>query len=352
MTEAEKFKSLIESSERTLITSHISPDPDAVCSVMLLGQTLRKNFPNKQIQMALEENIPQDLSFLKGYSEIKFGPLLKTASELKPDLIVIVDAADISRLSRNQNQELERLIHDELKAKIAVVDHHQADDNFKIDGRIDVNIIEDKPATAQQIYELCFEQLNLAKPDGYAETALLGILRDTSRFKYDNSDHKNTFRIASELLDAGASIEQLEYRLSRFNKEELMVLAHLLGNVTDSKQGYTYSFIDDQFASDWKTAGRPDTALKTGCDIFSNQYLRNLNSNFWGFVIYPELLAEAISYSVSFRAVSGGVDVAAIAARLGGGGHKEAAGAKNIQANDISGAIEIIKKAIAESLAA
>jgi len=338
----QQFQSLVKAANRILVTSHISPDPDAVCSVLLMGRTLQANFPDKQIQMVLEENTSQDLSFLGGYSEIKFAPVFEAASDFKPDLVVIVDGNSLARVSRNKTDELSKLIHEHLKSKVAVIDHHPDDGSFQGD----IYINEGKSSTAQQIYELCFEQLDFQKPEGYAKTALLGILRDTSRFKYDNPDYKNTFRIVSQLIEAGASIEQLEFRLNRFTKDELVVLAHLLENATDNGKGYTYSFIDDQFAKDWQSDVKPDMDLKAGCDIFTNQYLRNLDNNFWGFVVYPELLSEPISYSASFRSVSGGVDVSQIAAKLGGGGHKQAAGAKNIRAESILDAIATIEKTI------
>jgi len=83
MEDIDKFMQLVESSQRILITSHISPDPDAISSVLLLGTTLGQNYPNKQIGMALEEE-PQGLDFLSGYKDIKFGLLAEKVSGFKP----------------------------------------------------------------------------------------------------------------------------------------------------------------------------------------------------------------------------------------------------------------------------
>lgn len=342
--EVKKIKQLIDGSSKVLITSHISPDPDALCSVLLLGQTLKKNFPQKQIKLALEETLAWDLSFLQGYADVEFGSIVNQAKKLEPDLIIIVDAASLDRVSRNDSDELKKLVSEQ-NIKMAAIDHHPKEESLEVD----IYINDKKAAAVQQIYELAFNKLGLEKPDGYAETTLLGILRDTGRFKYDNPDHKKTFELVSQLLDAGASIEKLEFKLERYSQEELEVLAHLIGNSKDSGQGYTYTFVNDDFAEKWESDGKTQSGLKAGSDVFSGQFLRNVGGNFWGFIVYPEFKSNPKSYSVSFRSVSGGVDVAAIAAKLGGGGHEPAAGAKNIQAKNIAEAIQKVERVISPS---
>lgn len=338
----DQFKKLVEEAKRILITSHISPDPDAICSVLLLGRALALNFPDKQIKMVLEESSSQDVSFLADFNQIEQVSLKDTVESFKPDLFISVDAAGMQRLSRNDGQTLSDLIYNQLKSKVAVIDHHQMDDSVKTD----VYIKSERPATTQEIYEILFEKWNLKKPENYAEAALLGIVRDTGRFKYDNPSHRQTFRIVSDLIDAGASIEKLEYRLDRYSLDELLVLSNLLHNSVVERTGYSYSFIDDEFSKQWQAQGKSTGAYKAATDVFSSLFLRNIEDAFWGFIVYPELQAADRSYSVSFRAVSGGIDVARIAARLEGGGHKQAAGAKNIVADSVQEAVNKVEQTI------
>src|SRR3990167_6708659 len=70
--EVEEFKQLLVSSKKILVTSHISPDPDAVCSTLLLGTALKTNYPDKNTEMVLEEHPAKALDFLDGYQQIKF----------------------------------------------------------------------------------------------------------------------------------------------------------------------------------------------------------------------------------------------------------------------------------------
>jgi phosphoesterase RecJ-like protein len=173
---------------------------------------------------------------------------------------------------------------------------------------------------------------------------LLGIISDTARHKFDNPLHRETYRIVSDLLDAGASIEQLEAKTERFSKDQIKVLAQLLDNI-EGNDGFTFSFISDKFADEWIKGKKSIDDFKNGCEEFTAKYLRGYEQNLWGFIVYQELIAGSGIYSVSLRSVSGVKDVSKIAHILGGGGHKPAAGAK-FEAASVEEAISKVKQAI------
>lgn len=341
----DKLKQLIEVSQRLLITSHISPDPDAVSSLLLLGGTLKQNFPAKDIRLVLEEEPPRDLSFLAGYGDITFADLADSIEAQQPELIIIVDANSFSRCSR-LNSEKARKLSEDSGAKVCIIDHHEEAGADKAD----VFINNKAPATAQEVYRVCFDDLGLSKPAGYADIALLGIISDTYRFKYANPLHRQTFAIVSDLLDSGASIEKLENTLERYQSDQMTAFSNLAANLKDSGKGYSYSYLDDQLAERLLGEKERVPAVKSACEVFTNQFIRNFENNQWGFIVYPEVTPRGLTYSVSFRAVSGVKDVAAIAAKLGGGGHKEAAGAKKLPASSAQEAIAVVEKSISETL--
>lgn len=341
MEKSEQFKSLIDDARRILITSHISPDPDAVCSVLLLGRALKENFQDKEIVMVMEEEPLSDLSFLRGYDLLKFAPLNQTLINLEPDLFVIVDANSYGRVARTEGEEVRSFVAKRKeKLTTVIIDHHE------LEGREDVDIFinNKRPASAEEVYALCFEQLRLKKPEGYAEAALLGIVSDTQRHRFDHPGYRETYRIVGDLQDAGASVEKLETRLEHYNKNELKVISHLAASIT-SHDGYTYSFISDEFLNDWQMKNRPVADLKNATELFVNTFIRSFEGNNWGFIVYPELEAGPGWWGVSFRAISGVKDVASIANKLGGGGHKPAAGAK-IEAKNVEDAIQKVQEAI------
>lgn len=319
--EAEKFKKLVEAASKILVITHISPDPDAICSLLLTGTTLRTNYPDKNIMMSSEE-LTGGLDFLAGYADIRLQTLAEAVDNHQPDLIIMLDAMNFKRCTRGDSQTVADKVRS-AGAKLAIIDHHQPEGVESSD----LYINHDSPAATQDIYELLFNKLGLRKPEGYAQTATLGIVSDTNRFMYDNPRHRDTFAVVDDLLDAGASIEELENKRNRFTKNQMLVLAELAANVTQEND-FTYSFISDEFKEQWYSSGKTPEELKLGCQIFVNEYIRNIGTNRWGFLVYPDLLGGPSVYSASFRSVSGDKDVALIAARLGGGGHKASAGAK------------------------
>ncbi|HSX18082.1 MAG TPA: DHH family phosphoesterase [Candidatus Saccharimonadales bacterium] len=336
--QVEKLKSLLNSAQRILITSHISPDPDAVSSMLLLGTTLKENFPEKEISMALEEE-PERLEFLGGYPKIAFQPLYNCLENLQPDLLILVDANNYKRCSRQQSEDIRTIIQSK-SIKTAVIDHHEPDDKEETD----IYINQKSIATVQDIFEVCFNHLELNKPVGYSETTMVGLYSDSGGFVYDNPRHKATFKIVNELLDAGVSLENVNHRLNNFTDDHLAVLSELFINLSHSDD-YNFTFVSDGFTHEWAKSGKDPSAIQSACGHFVDQYLRNIENRYWGFVIRPDPIAGPKHYSVSFRSTGGKMNVAAIAKRVGGGGHKPSAGAK-FEASDIEDAIKKVKQAI------
>lgn len=333
------FLGLVKDAQRIFITSHVSPDPDAICSVLLLLNTLKLNFVAKEFLICLEEKPAKDVSFLAGYDEIKFEPLLPAMESYNPDLFVVLDANKFDRVSRKDGQKIREYVKRQ-GVKSVIVDHHEPQDKDDVD----LYINDSCPATVQNVYEICFNKLGLKKPEGYGDITMLGILDDTGRFLYENSKHQQTFEIVNKLVDDGASIETLWNRLFRYTERQLEVISELFNNLV-AGDGYTYSFLDDDFCIQWLESNKSAAKLKGAVDWFKDNFLRNIENNTWGFVVYRDTAEEKKIYSVSFRAIDGTKDVAALARKLEGGGHKAAAGG-HTEASNVDEAIEKVKQLI------
>jgi bifunctional oligoribonuclease and PAP phosphatase NrnA len=340
----QKLKQLIESSDSILVTTHISPDPDAVCSALLLAETLKANYASKKIHLVLEEQSNRDLSFLRGFNAIEYKNLNAAITEYSPQLIIMTDANNLNRVSRSDGDVVRQAIQADTTA-LAIIDHHEPAD--KEESAVYIN--NGFPAATQDVYKTLFVDCGLAKPDGFADTALFGILADTARFRFKNPKHRETFAVVSDLIDAGADIESLENKIEEYSKDQMLVLAQLAQNLATDTD-YNYTFISDEFANDWKVTGKSKQDFKSGCELFVNGYIRNVAPNKWGFVIYQEMEAGERNYAVSFRALSGVKDVSQIARQLGGGGHKPAAGAK-FHANSVEDALSKVKSAVEKTTA-
>jgi phosphoesterase RecJ-like protein len=340
-SDIKKFDDLINSSDRILITTHVGPDPDAFSSLLLLGTTLEANFPQKLIVMSAEEQTG-GLSSLAGYQNIKVQPLEQIINTADPNLIILVDSMNFKRCTRGDAQAVADLVKSK-GIKLAIIDHHEQKDVQPND----VYINNGSPAAVQEVYELLFNNLGLKKPEGYAQTTMLGLYSDSGGFINQNPRYKESFNLAIDLIASGADLELVNNLINSHTLAEMKGLAELANNLA-SEQDYNYSFISDEFTQKWQSQGKAFEELKIGISNFVNIYIRNTNGRKWGFVVYKDLAASDSTYGVSLRAISGTKNVAEIASKLGGGGHIPAAGAK-FEAGSIEEAINKVKEAISES---
>ena len=338
----EKLKQFIADSERILITSHTSPDPDAVASLLLTGTTLKKNFPDKHIQMILEEK-PSGLDFIADYQQIKFEPIEISLKEFAPELLIIVDANTYKRVSRKGAAAIENYIH-EKSVKTAVLDHHEPEGKDETD----IYINSQNIAAVQEVYEVFFDKLGFSKPENYAQITMLGLYSDSGGFAYASPRHAQTMQLAAKLVAAGVNIEEIKNKISQYTDEQMKVISELTSNIKDGGD-YTYTYLSDGFVADWETSGQTMTDLHGATKPFVDSYIRNVGGRQWGFLVYRDSLEGQGTYSVSLRSVGGVKDVSLIARKLDdGGGHKPAAGGR-IKADNIDEAIDKVKAAIASS---
>lgn len=333
-----KLQSLINDARSILITSHISPDPDAVCSVLLLGKTLTHNFTDKKVTTTVEER-PENLNYLSGYDQLIQQSLVASIDSTKPDLIIIVDAMSYARCTRGNAAEVISKVKD-LGTKLVIIDHHEPDGRDEAE----VYINQGSPAAVQDVYEVCFDQLGLSKPNDFAEITMTGLYSDSGGFVYDNPRFKETYKIVVELIGRGVSLEKIKAKLEHFSEDSILALGELAQNLQHHND-YSYSYISDDFTAKWVADNKAYEDMHMAVGIFANHYLRSIEGRPWGFIVYRDLAGGENIYGVSFRAIAGTKDVSKIASDLGGGGHKPAAGAK-IKANSAADAIDIVERVI------
>jgi bifunctional oligoribonuclease and PAP phosphatase NrnA len=338
MSQIKDLDNLIQNAQKILITSHISPDPDAITSILLLGITLQANFHDKRVTMSSEEAL-EDLKWLAGHEKIIIQPLHQALTTSKTELIILVDAMNFGRCTKEDEADINKMVHEQ-KIPVAIIDHHEPAGKYEAE----VYINRGSPATIQDVYEVCFNQLKLSKPQNYAETTMTGLYSDTGGFVYLTGNYRETLRLAGDLIEAGAKIENIKTQLNQYNDNQLKVIAELANNLSYGA-GYTYSFIKDEFIDKWRAENKLMSDVHVGGGLFTNAYIRNISGRKWGFIIYRNPSVGNHIYAVSFRSIAGSLDVAAIANKLGGGGHKPAAGAK-FEAANLQEALQKVLSAI------
>lgn len=173
----------IEQAETIAVAGHLRPDGDCVGSCMGLYSYIKKNYPDKEVHVCLEE-FPDSFSYLR--DEEALVPL--SGGKKNYDLFIALDCGDTERLG-------EASVLMDKSSCVCCVDHHITNTRY---GRL--NIVEpDASSTSEILY-------GLMDPEkiGYETACALytGIVHDTGVFKHSCTSSK-TMRIAGELMDKG-----------------------------------------------------------------------------------------------------------------------------------------------------
>lgn len=176
---------LAEDAESIVIAGHIRPDGDCVGSCLGMYNYLKALFPEKKIDLYLEE-VPKAFLFLANADRIKTTSPDKTVY----DLFLALDSGSIDRLGF-----MEETFH---AAKVtACIDHHISNTQYAM-----YNHVEGKASSTGEVLYGLFEAEKI--DFSIAECLYLAIVHDTGVFKHSNTSQK-TMEIAGALIAKGVS---------------------------------------------------------------------------------------------------------------------------------------------------
>ncbi len=182
-----EIKEKIEQSNNIIIAGHVNPDGDTVGAGLALLLGLEEKYPNKRVDFVLQDNVPKNISFLKGSEKIK---KIEDIEDSNYDLAIFVDSATIDRVGKVAN-----LIGDIFKINI---DHHISNPKYG-----DINIVKDISSTSEIMYSF-LKDLDIEISLEMGEAIYLGLVNDTGNFAHSNVTDK-TFLVASELMKIGVN---------------------------------------------------------------------------------------------------------------------------------------------------
>jgi len=254
-------------------------------------------------------------------------------NEPPPDLaertVVFLDCGNIDRMP------VDFLQRDGIH--IVNVDHHHDNTRFGT-----VNLVDPGAScTAEIVWELA-KELGVEITPAIGDALYVGLVTDTGRFMYTNTSPR-AHRMAAELIEAGVDThaiyrrlyEQLPYARLQLLSRALNALQRLDGGVLTATS-LTRADFEETGAVESDSEGIVD-------------HLRSVEGTKVALVV-RELLSDdrGRSHKISMRATDGTVDVSVIARGLGGGGHRQAAGASSDLPLDEL--LDTIRKAIKEQL--
>jgi len=298
------FRELIGRAKLYVLVTHVNPDGDAIGSQVGLGRYLGSL--GGEVRIVNQDATPPDLRFLEfdgpfgeAYDPARHDGLLDAA-----DAIVLVDNSAPDRLGRLEAPVRLRT------AKTFCIDHHPTRATPWAGNVIDTSA----SATAVIVHELA--RAGDWTPDRASADALYaGLATDTGFFRF-NSTSPRAFRVAAELLEAGADPTRCYRELYERNTPAYTrLLGRALANLSLSVGGAV--------ASVGITLAMIDACGATGVDT----------SEF----TTPLLAVDGVRVAILFRELAGGkvkvslrskgeLDVQRMASEFGGGGHRNASG--------------------------
>jgi len=292
-TDFQELKDLINSSEMIVVVSHLRPDGDAVGSLLSLSLSLASS--GKTVNPILVDGLPYRFEFLPG------SDLVKKDLPASWDLLICVDCADFERTG------LEKKILQ--RTPVVNIDHHPTNTTFG-----NLNYVEPHAAAAVEIVYDIIRALKLPEDRAIRNNLMAGLLADTIGFRTSNV-HPGTLRIAADLLDQGADLSEL--------------YGYVLNQRTFSAAKYWGLGLEKV-----QQLGQLVWASLTLADRKVSGYSENDDADLINFLSTIEDTNVTVLFieqpngkvKISWRARDG-IDVAVLAKRFGGGGHKPAAGA-------------------------
>jgi phosphoesterase RecJ-like protein len=297
------FIDLVRRHQRFVLTTHIRPDGDGLGSMLALADVLEAPPLSKTVRMTVASVLPPRYDFLDPGRRIRRfeppGDLYRDA-----DAAIILDTG-----TWNQLGDFGPLLRSLPIAK-AIIDHHLTQDDLDALRMVDATA----EATGRLVYEAILA-LGGPIPASAAHCLFVALAMDTGWFHHNNTTPA-TFTLAADLVRAGArAAEAYEclFEQNTLGRLKLMGLVLSRLQVTNGGQVAHTEIHRDDYAA---TGAIPQDSE----DLIN--YTRSLAGVEVG-LLFMEQPRGGVK--ISFR--SRRVDVARLAERFGGGGHRLASGA-------------------------
>lgn len=284
-----------------LLVSHPNPDADTLAAAAAAYLMCRRR--GIEADYFCIDSVPAQYAHLPGTEALRTDPAVFVN---KPhQVLAVFDAGDLRFAGIS-----ELIPRMPTKPVIIDFDHHVTNERFG-----DINIVDvGASSTAEVVHEFLRQNDEPVSRD-MATSLLTGILFDTGNFSNPATTH-GALDSASDLLLGGAKLHEAARRLTR-NKplSALRLWGRVLSRIKcDPETGFasTAVFLDDVVAEG------ADPEHIEGLSNFLNTYLDAPAT-----LVLKELPGGKVKGS--YRSASD-VDVAALALKHGGGGHKKAAG--------------------------
>src|SRR6266540_2520841 len=296
-TEIAEICDAIHTRRRFLISSHARPDGDSIGSQLAMAYALEAL--GKEVRIVNADPAPEHYLEFPGVDHIEIA---RSVERTDVDAVIVMESGDLKRTGVSG-----------LEGRFTInIDHHQGNTNYGTLNWVD----QSAAACGEMVFDL-IEALGVPLTIEIATHVYLAILTDTGSFHYSNITPK-TFEICRRTLEAGVNPAAMARRVFDQNSfGKLKLIGALLAEMDLLDGGRLAAmYLND------------DIMNATGTTYNDTEGLINLplTAREIQAVVFFKLGADG-DIHVSMRSKYD-VDVRSIAARHGGGGHKNAAGFK------------------------
>ena len=208
--QADQLSSMIQKSNRVVVTCHMTPDGDALGASLCMVHVLLSM--GKFATVVVPDCPPQNLMFLPGSSHVVVASCRPERAESllnDADLVVLLDFNDLKRIDRMAPMV------EASKAKRVVIDHH-LNPSIKADVLISRPDVSSTCALLYQVLESIGLERRISREA--AECCCTGMMTDTGNFSY-NSNDPQLYRILERLVAKGVDKDAIYTRLFNTNTE-------------------------------------------------------------------------------------------------------------------------------------
>lgn len=288
----------IRAGKNFLITGHRNPDGDALGSGLALQGLIRKM--GKEARVVVRDGFAKPLYNIPGAREVTISDSLPADYPKAYDAVFTMECP-----------EVERCGFPILPGPVVNIDHHLGNTMYG-----EVNYLDlDAPSVGEMILQLNRNHLKLPLDRDIATAMYVSVGTDTGFFRYHNTTLR-TFEAAEELVRAGVVPGDVSLWINEsVTRGSVRLLGLCLNTMELTEDGRIATIELPKHFFDQAEATPEDT-----------EGIVNYGRMIEG-VLVSALLKEGNDSAtrVSMRAKPG-VDVQAIAAMFGGGGHKAASG--------------------------
>lgn len=296
--EIDRAAEAISQAAEVALACHVTPDGDALGSLLALHELCRANGKPSVASWSEPFDVGHHYRFLPGLQHAT-----KPADfPAEPELMMTFDCGSIDRLGSLAAPA-------RAAGDLIVVDHHATNDRYGT-----INVVDPEAAATAVLVRRLAARLGWALTRDAAVCLYTGLVTDTGRFQYANTD-ASVFALAEELATFDLPIASMSRQLFEEHRfSYLKLVGECIARAELDR--------DLHFVATWVTE---EDLLAHGCHLDETEGLIDIVRRAGEAEVACVLKEAADGVRVSLRAATG-YDVAAVAARFGGGGHRYAAG--------------------------